>query len=153
MTSSIGIGNNFERKIANMLHDELGLKFHRDLEQYRTKDHGDLLCEVDFPFSIEFKKRSKGTTYASEWYEQSRTAAQDQGKIPCVIYQLNRSPIRVVIDLNVIIETFGGHTIHHENLVEPTFQTFCMIAREMLQPNPMSDKNSVEEPTNSEYRL
>ena len=134
MTNGRQIGASFERKIASMLFDELNIKFRRDLEQYRQSLHGDLICDLEgFPFTIECKRRSKGTTFAREWWEQSVARAQHCKKIPVLIYQLNRSPIRCVCDLNVILEVFGGNVLNHENLVELPFETFCMIVREMIQ--------------------
>ena len=133
MTNGRQIGASFERKIANMLYDELGITFKRDLEQYRETNHGDLVCyEMDFPFVIECKRRAKGTTYATEWWEQAVSAAKASGKLPVLIYQLMRSPIRCVVDLNVIIKAFDGKEVGHQNLVEMPFETFCMIARELI---------------------
>ena len=133
MTNGRQIGASFERKIANMLYDELGITFKRDLEQYRETNHGDLICyEMDFPFTIECKRRAKGTTYATEWWEQAVNAANACGKLPVLIYQLMRSPIRCVIDLNVVIKAFDGKPPMHENLIEIPLETFCMIAREMI---------------------
>ena len=46
-------GAQFERQVAKMLHDELGVSFKRDLEQYRAADHGDLIPDdPDFPFTL-----------------------------------------------------------------------------------------------------
>lgn len=133
MTNSRQIGAAFELKCAKLLHEELGITFKRDLEQYRASNHGDLICyEMDFPFVIECKRRSKGTTYAREWWEQAVAAADACGKIPILIYQLNRSPIRCVLDLNVIIDAFDGQKVMHENLVEMPMETFCMIVREII---------------------
>lgn len=133
MTNGRQKGAAFERKIGNMLLDELGIKFKRNLEQYRTKDLGDLICDLDnFPFVIECKIRGRGTTYSMDWWEQVCNAAEGTDKLPVLVYQLNRSPIRCVCDLNVILEVFGGHVINHQNLIELTFETFCMIVREML---------------------
>ena len=124
-----------------MLMDELGIKFYRNLEQYRTKDLGDLICDVDFPFIIECKIRGKGTTYSMDWWDQVTTATIGTDKLPVLIYQLNRSPIRCVVDLNVILQVFEGNIVHHQNLVELTFPTFCMIAREMLQDLNSNNQN------------
>jgi len=133
MTNGRQIGAAFERKVANMLFDNLNIKFRRDLEQYRQSLHGDLIADYDnFPFTIECKRRSKGTTFAREWWEQAVDSAKHANNIPVLIYQLNRSPIRCVLDLNVILEVFEGNVVGHENLVELTFDTFCMIVREMI---------------------
>ena len=133
MTNSRAIGSNFELKIARMLYDELNISFKRDLEQYRETNHGDLICyEIDFPFVIECKRRKVGTTFSMDWWEQVVAASKVCNKLPVLIYQLNRSPIRCVVDLNVIIETFGGEKLGHVNLVEIPLETFCMICREKL---------------------
>ena len=136
MTNGRQIGANFERNVASLLHEEMGLKFKRDLDQYRESLHGDLICEeIDFPFVIECKRRAKGTTYAREWWEQAKAAAEAtprRKKFPVLIYQLMRSPIRCVVDLNVVIDVVGGEKFRHENLVEMSIPTFCLLAREML---------------------
>lgn len=135
LTNGRAIGAGFERKIATMLHDELGgdYKFKRCLEQYRAKDYGDLVCEVDFPFSIECKRRGGSQkTYSLEWWEQCKRAAEYAGKHPVLIYQLMRSPIKCVLDLNLIVEVMGGTPTKCEYLVEMPIETFCMIAREMI---------------------
>lgn len=135
MTNGRSIGSSFERKIAAMLHGELGgdYKFKRCLEQYRAKDYGDLICEVDFPFSIECKRRGGSQkTYSMDWWEQCKRAAVSANKHPVLIYQLMRSPIRCVMDLNLIVKVMGGNATDCEYLVEVPLETFCMIAREML---------------------
>lgn len=135
MTNSRSIGSSFERKIAQLLHDELGgeYKFKRCLEQYRAADYGDLICEVDFPFTIECKRRG-GTqkTYSMDWWEQCKRAAVKSNKHPVLIYQLMRAPIKCVMDLSLIVEVMGGKPTPCEYLVELPLETFCMIAREML---------------------
>ena len=133
MTNSRRIGAGFEQKVARMLLDELNIHFKRNLEQYREVDLGDLICDEDnWKWVIECKRRKSGTTYSMDWWEQVTTAAQKQDKMPVLIYQLNRSPIRCVVDLNEILRVFNGDVLGHVNLVELTFETFCMIARETL---------------------
>mgnify|MGYP003143446120 CR=1 FL=1 len=48
-----------EREIAKLLFDELGMTFKRDLEQYRAADHGDLICDEQFPwgYAVEMDTR------------------------------------------------------------------------------------------------
>ena len=137
MTNSRRIGSTFERKIGNMLTDELGsaYNFKRNLEQYREVDNGDLVCDNDkFNWVVECKRRKSGTTYSRDWWEQVLRSSKKENKHPVLIYQLNRSPIRCVVDLNVILEAFDCPTgSFHENLVELTLETFCMVAREMMQ--------------------
>lgn len=131
MTNSRRIGSHFELKISKMLNEELGIQFKRNLEQYREVDHGDLICDVDsFRWVIECKRRKSGTTYSMDWWEQVTRAAERENKIPVLVYQLNRSPIRCVVDLNEILKVFNADVLYHRNLVELTFETFCMIVRE-----------------------
>tara|TARA_R100000781_G_C4008041_1_gene102673 strand:- start:63 stop:485 length:423 start_codon:yes stop_codon:yes gene_type:complete len=138
LTNGRQIGAAFERNVAALLKEELGYNFKRDLEQYRASCHGDLICdEINFPFVIECKRRASGKTYSLEWWQQSKTAANASHKIPVLIYQLIRSPIKCVIDMNTILDVFGGHQLLHEYLVEISLPTFCMIAREMLNVHPM----------------
>ncbi len=135
MTNGRAIGASFERKIAQILEHELGspYKFKRDLEQYRASDHGDLICEADFPFIIECKRRG-GTqkTYSMDWWEQAKNAADKSGKKPVLIYQLMRSPIRCVVDLSLVVEVMGGTPPNCEYLIEMPIETFCMVVREMI---------------------
>tara|TARA_Y100001973_G_C5199202_1_gene336435 strand:- start:1174 stop:1554 length:381 start_codon:yes stop_codon:yes gene_type:complete len=120
-----------------MLTDELGTSFNfkRDIEQYRERDLGDVISDNDkWPFLIECKRRKNGTTYSMDWVDQAKRAAEKCNKIPVVIYQLMRSPIRCVVDLNVILKAFDCPTAcFHENLIELPLETFCMIAREIMQ--------------------
>ena len=53
-------------------------------------------------------------------------------KKPVLIYQLMRSPIKVVMNMNDIIRPFNGTPIDQEHLVEMSIPSFCMIVREML---------------------
>lgn len=57
MVNSRNKGANFERELAKLLFEELGLTFKRDIEQYRAADHGDLICVEmpDFPFQLRQK--------------------------------------------------------------------------------------------------
>ena len=50
-------GAAFERQIAGMLFDELGIKFKRNLEQYQMKNLADLTSsDASFPFLLELKR-------------------------------------------------------------------------------------------------
>ena len=76
-------GASFEREVGNALHEELGIRFERDLEQYRKSDRGDLIPrDPAFPFLIECKRRSKGFACETAWRRQATAAAQAAGKIP-----------------------------------------------------------------------
>tara|TARA_R110000765_G_scaffold321885_1_gene413762 strand:- start:105 stop:503 length:399 start_codon:yes stop_codon:yes gene_type:complete len=132
MTNGRQIGASFERNVATQLKEHLGISFRRNLQQYQTKDLSDLISDFPFPFAIECKRRASGKTYSYDWWEQVLKSAKLLDKRPCLIYQLMRSPVKVVLDMNCIIKTFGGNTLGQEHLVEMSLESFCMIARELM---------------------
>jgi len=122
-------GASFEREVANMLRDELGIGFKRDLEQYRSGAHADLIPDdPEFPFSLELKRYKDGPIGGSiGWWEQVKTAAEREQKMPCLIYKYDRKPMRCVIPLAALTDC------DHDYTVEVDFETFCYIAREAMQ--------------------
>ena len=77
-------GASFEREVAIMLRDELGIGFKRDLEQYRAGAHADLIPDDPaFPFTLELKRYKDGPIGgAPAWWEQVKTAAEREQKMP-----------------------------------------------------------------------
>jgi hypothetical protein len=105
-------GASYEREIAKMLFDELGIGFKRDLEQYRAGAHADLIADdLDFPFTLELKRYKDGPIGGS--------------KIPCLIYKYDRKQNRCVMPLSAVMD--GG-----QGLIETDLETFCFIVREKL---------------------
>lgn len=121
-------GATFERDIAKMLHDELGISFKRDLEQYREGGHGDLIpSDPDFPFTLELKRYADGPIGGQKaWWEQTCVAAKREGKSPALIYRYDRKPIRCVVQMDYVI----GHET--EFLVEMDLDAFCYLVRETM---------------------
>ncbi len=119
-------GASFEREVANMLRDELGIGFKRNLEQYRTAGHADLIPDDPaFPFTLELKRYKDGPIGgAPAWWDQASGAADLDGKMPCLIYKYDRKPMRCVIPLAALTDC------DHDYTVEVDFETFCYIARE-----------------------
>jgi len=122
-------GASFEREVANMLRDELGIGFKRNLEQYRTAGHADLIPDDPaFPFTLELKRYKDGPIGgAPAWWDQASGAADLDGKMPCLIYKYDRKPMRCVIPLAALTDC------DHDYTVEVDFETFCYIAREAMQ--------------------
>ena len=120
-------GAAYERTIAQMLFLELGIGFKRDLEQYRSGAHADLIADdPDFPFTLELKRYKDGPIGGSpSWWAQVEVAAKREGKIPCLIYRYDRKPDRCVVPLAAVMD--GG-----QGLIETDFETFCFIAREKM---------------------
>ena len=121
-------GASFEREVAKMLLDELGIGFKRDLEQYRAGEHGDLIPDDPaFPFTLELKRYADGPMGGqTAWWEQTCVAAKREGKTPCLIYKYDRKPIRAVVPMDAL--TSCGATYH----LEMSFEAFCYIAREKM---------------------
>ena len=79
-----------ENEIKKIYFDELGLTFKRDIEQYRSGDHGDLICvDIDFPFVTEVKLRAAGSCANPEWWDQVCKAAKLVNKMPLLAYRFN----------------------------------------------------------------
>ena len=75
-------GRNFEYETAKNLEAELGIKFKRDIEQYRQTDRGDLLADdPDWPFVIECKRYNRGNGCNPAWQRQATAAALAAGKV------------------------------------------------------------------------
>lgn len=128
-------GAAFEREVASMLLDELGIKFVREIEQYRQKELGDLRpVECDnWPFVIECKRYASGKQSKDEWWEQACTAARNFDLLPCLIYKFDRAPVRCVIPIAAfekMCEGTGGYDWKWK--AELDFTTFCMVTRELL---------------------
>lgn len=120
-------GAAFERQMAKMLLDELGISFKRDLEQYRAGDHGDLIADDPaFPFVIECKRYAEGTGLRPGWWAQAQAAAEAAKKIPAVIYKYDRRDIRVAIPLGAVFDDTDGH------VVEMDVSAFCYMVREIM---------------------
>ena len=130
MTNSRNKGLRFELQIASQLHDELGIKLHRDLEQTRTADHGDLISnDPSWPFCIECKRYAKGYLPKDEWWEQVCTASDLVRKIPILVYKFDRLPIRVRVPIAFVqLEK----TYDKRYVADLDLPTFCYLVREIL---------------------
>ena len=125
-------GATWERKLAKMLEAELGIRFERNLEQYRSADGGDLIPDNDaFPFSIEAKHYASGVGCKAAWWEQSQKAAVAAGKLPCVIYKYDRRETRCVVSLDAIARLYGERD-DDGYLLELSIEGFCYLARELM---------------------
>jgi len=127
-------GANFEREVAAALRDELGIEFKREIEQYRQSDLGDLRpvdCDA-WMFVIECKRYAGGKP-KDDWWDQVCTAARAIGKMPCLVYKFDRSPIRCVVPITAfksMCEGTGDYDWKWKADID--FHTFCFMARELL---------------------
>ena len=127
-------GAAFERKVAGLLHDELGITFQRDLDQYRASDRGDLIAEGGFPWLIECKVTQDVITACKPaWWKQASSAALSQGVRPVVIWKTDRRDIRCTVNLRDVMECVSRRRWSAENhLIELPLKGFVYIARESL---------------------
>jgi hypothetical protein len=121
-------GATAEREVAAILFDELGLNFKRDLEQYRSADHGDLLCDdPDFPFCVEVKRYKTGCSASPLWWDQVKKAATADWKW--------RMPAQSLVDLGRPHGNIGmpeEATLDWNYAVEMDTRTAMMLIREVL---------------------
>ena len=109
---------------------DLGIKLHRNLEQSRTADHGDLISsDPSWPFCIECKRYASGYLPKDEWWQQVCTASEAVRKIPILVYKFDRLPIRVRVPIGFVqLEK----TYDKRYVADLDFPTFCYLAREIL---------------------
>lgn len=126
MTNGRQKGAQFERDCAKKIFLATGLDVKRDLEQYRASDHGDLIGVPGW--TIECKRYARGTTWRADWWEQVESAANAAGCEPALIYKFDRHPVRVVVRLSSISSEY----MSKDDVVELSFDTFCMLVSESL---------------------
>lgn len=125
MTNGRRKGANFERELARMVMDELGIDdVKRDIEQYRAAEHGDLIG-ID-GWTVEAKRYAHGVIHKDDWWRQVEAAADASGTEPVLIYKYDRQPIRCVVRLSSINADYAGKS----DLATISFETWCMLVRE-----------------------
>lgn len=132
MTNSRRKGAAGEREVATELFRELGMGFKRDIEQYRTAERGDLICEDEgFPFCVEVKRYAKGWTCKPEWIAQAFKAAANTGQHPCVIYRYDGQQWRCRIWVDAVAEALGTSIVAARHF-DTDIQGFAWVAREIM---------------------
>lgn len=126
MPNSREIGATFERKVAKELYLLTGVHFRRHLKQYQARDLSDLVADdcPEWPFSIEAKRRASGG-FQSAWWAQSEEAAKADNLIPCVVWQISRSPIRVRVPVSALRPGMDGEC-------DLTLEGFAQLAAELM---------------------
>tara|TARA_A100001388_G_C28604626_1_gene419855 strand:- start:64 stop:471 length:408 start_codon:yes stop_codon:yes gene_type:complete len=100
MTNSRNKGASFEREIANILNDSLGLKkpLKRILEQTREKHLPDLILGK---WCIECKRYGQGAEPLESWWDQVIKSTPEDS-YPALIYKFNHRPIKVRVPIHSI---------------------------------------------------
>lgn len=114
-------GKNFERKVAKILTEKLGMEFNRTPQSGGMRwasdnnVYGDIVTPDDFPFIIECKNREnwnfdqlmKGECKEFDsWVKQveedcSRYNKNNKEKLPLIIFTKNRMPIYIASPVNL----------------------------------------------------
>jgi Holliday junction resolvase len=85
-----------ERELCGMLRDNLGGEFCRNLKQYQQTQEGDI-AQLVGPYLVEVKNHA--TLNLRAWWQQTLTAADKKGAIPCLAYKITRAGWRFVVPL------------------------------------------------------
>ncbi len=125
-------GATFERAVAQELELLTGVRFKRDIEQYRAADHGDLIPDnAAWPFIVECKRYANGAGCLDAWKDQATRAAIAAGKLPCVVFKFDRTPIRVAVPFAAIAMAYGGRDSSGE-WANISLQGFAHLAAEIM---------------------
>jgi hypothetical protein len=127
-------GAHHERKNGKILGELTGLTFERNLEQRRVADHlGDLICtDAKFPFAIENKYRSKGTSIPAGAWDQARRTATKTEQWPCVIFQNGRTAPRCRVPLASIGAAQGGAILIRDGTADVSLQDFAVLSLRLI---------------------
>ena len=136
MTNSREKGAAFEREIAADLHKLTGIKFERNLEQYRKAGQGDLITDdPSWPFMIECKRAGENTSFPA-WQRQAIAQAEATGQLPCVIYRLDRKPARALVPLPAIMFPLNRVWTRESEWAEMNLPGFSYIAATLMEDVP-----------------
>lgn len=131
MTNSRNKGAAFEREVAAELAKLTGFGFKRNLEQYRERGLGDLQSDnPDWPFMIECKRAAAENGRRKQWKREALAQAEKACLFPCVIYRLDRKPLRVLVPLPTIMN-FG--LFDDCEWAELTLPGFWYVAQEIME--------------------
>jgi len=128
-----------EREFAGLIHDQLGIKLVRNLEQTRSGGH-DLIIHPDEQgivvdslnrFALEVKRYAQATpALIKSWWHQAREQAQQINKAPALAYRANQREWVVMIPMHTVNQTLP---ISHELEYAAAFSVvgFCLVIREL----------------------
>lgn len=85
-----------EREVCILLRDNLGGEYNRLLKQYQQSQLADIEQLVG-PYSLEVKNCA--TLNLRAWWQQTVTAADKRGAVPCLAYKITRAGWRFVVPL------------------------------------------------------
>jgi len=131
-----GKGAAGERELARLLHAELGVTLHRNLEQSRGGGY-DLVATGDDPaakamgkFALECKRYKETTPgLINLWWIQAEKQARQAGKIPVLCYRGDRREWRFCVPLSSLSADVYGAWNGYEWAAEMSLLAFCCLVR------------------------
>ena len=129
MTNSRNKGASFEREVANLLTQDLGLKnnVRRILEQTREKHLPDLRLGNWY---LECKRYGSGAEPLEAWWQQVKDATEKNQGIPALVYKFDRRPIKVRIPLGAINPLLDINSHYNADLL---WDDFIFLLRRLYQ--------------------
>ena len=122
-------GAQFEREICSKIQEALGVKVTRNLEQYRTKDQGDIQG-LD-GWVIECKRRKTGSHFGKQdWLDQVYSATSNK-EMPVLIIKYDYQPIFCVLPMFAICNDYESDN-EFELIATVSFETWLFLAREAM---------------------
>ena len=128
MTNSRNKGASFEREIANIINESLGLKkpLKRILEQTREKHLPDLILGKWF---LECKRYGQGAEPLESWWDQVIKATPEDS-YPALIYMFNHRPIKVRIPIHTINKNLP---LDFNNTCDFSLESFIVLLKSLYQ--------------------
>ncbi len=141
MTNSRAKGANAEREFAGLVHEELGVRLVRNLEQSRRGGH-DLTLHPDESspvaswlarYAFECKRHSRATpALIKGWWVQTCNQAERCGLLPALAYREDRASWRVVLPLCCLRPDLPAWGYRLEYTAELSVPAFAALARECV---------------------
>lgn len=123
-------GQVFEREFFHLLSEHLGTVVRRNVDQARNGGADG----IEVPgWAIEVKRHESG--FRSEWWEQAKSQAIHEERIPALAYRASRQPWRVRVFLLDVCDVLGPWTrtgLSRDHWIETDLMTFALIVRESL---------------------
>lgn len=126
-------GATFEREVAKELFLLTGIAFTRNLTQWQTSGLDDLIPDDPaWPFAIECKRYKDGSGCAPAWRMQAARAAEQQQRLPAVIYRYDRQPVRVSVPFAAFAAVYGETLSASTEWAEISLQGLAFVAGEIM---------------------
>lgn len=115
-----------ELELAGLLHERLGLRVQRNLDQCRQGGH-DLILPG---WALEVKRATK--VLRNTWWQQTVHQADAAELRPALAWRANRQPWKFLLALRDLAPAYAGQSVWLT--AEIDLDSFCLVVRETLSP-------------------